>query len=664
VPEYLAPGVYVEEVDTGPLPIVGVGTSTAGFVGVTKRGPTTGLPELVTSFADYQRRFGGHFADGALAGHTLLSYAVEGFFVNGGQRVYIKRVQGQGGVAAGVNAQGGLVTRLVADAPQGATKVRLATLRHVEVGVQLKLTQVKDGVVTESPAIPVTAYDRSTNEVTFANANALTALFESRYTVVTTTTVAITRANTFRVDAADQGKWGDEIIVRTEHASGASSPVVAYTTTAPPKVTLRSGAGFYVGAYVEFDRGLHKFFRKILARDGLVVTLDGALFAAGDLSPELVGPPIPPTIATVCEFSLSASYGGVDEQFTGLTLENVPGHYFKTIIDNGSTLITVGPPLGSTTPLSFPMGDDGLRTLLAGGNNGNPPNPTDYIGVDSGAGNRTGLQAMVDIDEVAILAIPGRTEQAVQSALISQCELLKDRFAILDPAGKLNLQLIQDQRSQFDTKYAAIYHPRLVVLDALTNTDIVVPPSGHVAGIYARTDVERGVHKAPANVVIRGITGLEQNITRGEQEILNPRNINVLRDLRSQGRGYRVWGARCMTSNPMWKYVPVRRLFIFLEESLDEGTQTFVFEPNDERLWPRVRQSISNFLSQVWRDGALMGTKPSEAYFVQCDRSTMSQQDIETGRLIVIVGVAPVFPAEFVIIRISQWSGGSSVEEL
>jgi phage tail sheath protein FI len=185
-----------------------------------------------------------------------------------------------------------------------------------------------------------------------------------------------------------------------------------------------------------------------------------------------------------------------------------------------------------------------------------------------------------------------------------------------------------------------------------------------MAGIYARVDNTRGVHKAPANEVIRGITDLELFVSKAHQEVLNPRGINVLRDLRSDRRGLRVYGARCLTAEANWIYVNVRRLFIFLEESIDEGTQYAVFEPNDERLWARLRDSVSIFLTGVWRDGALMGSKPEEAYFVVCDRNTMSDDDVLNGRLVMEIGIAPVRPAEFVIIRIGQWLGGSTVQEL
>jgi phage tail sheath protein FI len=201
------------------------------------------------------------------------------------------------------------------------------------------------------------------------------------------------------------------------------------------------------------------------------------------------------------------------------------------------------------------------------------------------------------------------------------------------------------------------------VFDPRTSDTLLVPPSGHVAGIYARTDVERGVHKAPANEALRGIVQVDINGTRRpleftigkrEHDMLNPRGINVIRDFRADRRGIRVWGARTISSDTQLRYVNVRRLLLFIEESIDEGTQWVVFEPNDEQLWARVRQSIRNFLLLVWRSGALEGEVEERAFFVACDRTTMTQADIDAGRLICVIGVAPVKPAEFVIFRIQQ----------
>jgi hypothetical protein len=289
-----------------------------------------------------------------------------------------------------------------------------------------------------------------------------------------------------------------------------------------------------------------------------------------------------------------------------------------------------------------------------------------YIGRDNvNPEQRTGLFTLRNVEDISIVGAPGRTTRAIQNALINHCELMRYRFAVLDgaPPPSDSMSDIQMQRQQFDTKYAALYHPWLLIPDPYPSNparvpDYPIPPSGHMLGIYARTDIERGVHKAPANEVVRGVIGLQRLLNREQHDILNPYpvNINVIRDFRNNNRGIRVYGGRVITSDSDWKYVNVRRLLIFIEASIDRGLQWVVFEPNAEPLWARVRRSISNFLTLVWRNGALEGTKPEEAYFVKCDRTTMTQTDIDSGRLICVIGVAPVKPAEFVIVRIGLWT--------
>jgi hypothetical protein len=280
-------------------------------------------------------------------------------------------------------------------------------------------------------------------------------------------------------------------------------------------------------------------------------------------------------------------------------------------------------------------------------------------------GNRKGLTGFAGIDEISIVYSPNSMaalpNEALADALITHCETLKDRFAIIDAAQGSKDVSVLDPRGNNDTKYAAFYYPWIYVIDPEAGLLRLIPPGGHVAGIYARSDIERGVHKAPANEVVRGAADLEFQITKGEQDILNPRGVNVIRAF--PGRGIRVWGARTLSSDTLWKYINVRRLFLYVEESIEEGTQWVVFEPNNEKLWARVRATITEFLTRVWRDGALMGTKPEEAFFVKCDRTTMTQDDIDNGRLICIIGIAPVKPAEFVIFRIAQFPGGSSITE-
>jgi phage tail sheath protein FI len=289
-----------------------------------------------------------------------------------------------------------------------------------------------------------------------------------------------------------------------------------------------------------------------------------------------------------------------------------------------------------------------------------------YVGTDHNEpALRTGLYALKNPQGISLVAIPGQTEPALQQALIDHCENLRYRFAVLDGPAPANDTLadVQNARALFDSRYAAFYCPWPTILDPFPQApgnphQYPIPPSGHLLGLYARVDNERGVHKAPANEVLRGIAGLSRYFNQHEQDILNPfpSNIDVIRDFRQNNRGIRVWGARCITSDSDYKYINVRRLMIFLEESIDRGLQWVVFEPNAPDLWARVRRSVTNFLTTVWRNGALEGETPDQGFFVRCDRTTMTQDDLDNGRLICVIGVAPVKPAEFVIIRIGLWT--------
>jgi phage tail sheath protein FI len=312
---------------------------------------------------------------------------------------------------------------------------------------------------------------------------------------------------------------------------------------------------------------------------------------------------------------------------------------------------------------------------LTGGHDGVVASAADLAGEDADPDDvtkkATGLAALGEIDDIAIVALPDGgtldTVEAVQAAadaLITHAEILRYRIAVVDPPPSQSMTQIRNFRGQFDSTYAALYHPWIEILDPTERPQqgapprrLTLPPSGFVTGIYARTDILRGVFKAPANEVVRGLTKFEVNINKPRQDVLNPEGINALRFF--EGRGNRVWGARTMTSDPEWKYVNVRRLFIYLEHSIDKGTQWAVFEPNNERLWANIRSTIEDFLLVQWKSGALMGTKPEEAFFVRCDRTTMTQNDLDNGRLICLIGVAPTYPAEFVIFRIGQWTADS-----
>lgn len=670
MPEYLSPGVYIEEI-TGAQPIEGVSTSTTGFVGMTVRGPVSGPPQLVTSFSEFKSTFGGYLPDTAnFHDYRYLPYAVKGFFDNLGQRAYITRVLPAGNAAANDAGAlvGGLRTRLAKAATSGDTILYLTGTRGIDTTITITLTQVKNGITTSEGPLAISAYDDGKGTVTVG---AITNSYETAYTTVTTSETPV--VTNCRLSAKDPGAWGNNVIAQVQQSFMALAQVVSLNAVALDTVLLNTTSNFYVGAIVEFNKGKTKSFKKVKSILGQSIVVTNAFAAATDLNPDAGF-----TVTTVrsCEFDISASWGTINEKFKSLSMDDTIPNYYGTVITSGSSLLAM--TSGATgdhtsdTPFILPSAPDGLTVPLVSGVDGTAsPTPGAYIGTDNGPGQRTGIQALADIEGISIVAVPGVTNQDVLNALITQCETLKYRFAILDPQPHTGdttptLDDIQTQRKLFDTKYAAIYYPRIQVYDELTDTDILVPPSGHMAGIYARVDNTRGVWKAPANEVIGGISAIEVKVSKGDQDILNPEpnNICCLRDFEAQGRGLRVYGARCITSLTEWKYINVRRLFIFLEASLDQGTQWAVFEPNDQTLWNRLIQSVSAFLTTIWREGGLMGSKAEEAYFVKCGRDTMSQDDIDNGRLIMLVGVAPVFPAEFVIIRIGQWAGGSSVQEL
>jgi hypothetical protein len=323
----------------------------------------------------------------------------------------------------------------------------------------------------------------------------------------------------------------------------------------------------------------------------------------------------------------------------------------------------------------------------------------EYVG---DARRRKGIDILEEADEVAIVAAPGQSDAGVHDALVNHCEKMKDRVAILDPPAEVgDLELLKKLETPpakpkpplpagggpaapgagggggggaiqpggaggggllprpSDGGFSAFYFPYIEVKDPFNpKENVFVPPSGHVAGIYARSDMTRGVHKAPANEVIRGALNVRYNVTRAEQEGLNPLGVNCIRFF-PRG-GIRVWGARTRTAEESseWRYINVRRLFAMIEKSILLNTNWVVFEPNDETLWKSIRRDVGAFLRQLWRDGALMGRTPAEAFFVKCDADTNPPESIGEGRVVTVIGVAPVRPAEFVIFRIGQYAPG------
>jgi phage tail sheath protein FI len=339
----------------------------------------------------------------------------------------------------------------------------------------------------------------------------------------------------------------------------------------------------------------------------------------------------------------------ISEDFDDLSIVPTSTAFYGKIVNNlNSSLIEISAP----PDVALPANDASAQ--LAGGADGALPTTVEYVGQAVDPNDRTGLTAL-DLDqfrEVAIVHAPGAGYD-IALEVVNHCERNRFRFAVVDSLpSQANVANIIPRNDVTDTQYGAFYYPWIYISDPRNGGRKLIPPGGAACGIYALTDNTRGVFKAPANETVAGAIDLEFDIDQGTQELLNPRGVDAIR--RFPGRGIRVWGARTMSSDPLWKYVSVRRLFIFLEASIYESTQWVVFESNDQRLWNRVKQTITLFLRTQWRDGALFGAKEEEAFSVTVDESTMTPLDIQEGRLIIEVGVAPVRPAEFVIFRIFQ----------
>ena len=335
------------------------------------------------------------------------------------------------------------------------------------------------------------------------------------------------------------------------------------------------------------------------------------------------------------------------EEFDDISLEETnPNYWDKRINNQNSAFVTIDVAAGSALPGSV------FAQALTGGDDGDEPVLVDFQG-SSITDPPTGLNAL-NLDtyrDIAIIHAPN-VPADVTTEVITHCERNRYRFAVIDSSSDVADFTNLNPRDANDTKYSAFYYPWIFISDPRTSVRRKVPPGGFICGIYARSDNTRGVFKAPANETVAGALDLEFDIDQGKQENLNPKGVNCIR--RFPGRGIRVWGARTLSSDPLWKYVPVRRLFIFIEASIYRGTQWVVFEPNDQRLWARVKQTVTLFLRTQWREGALFGAKEEEAFSVSVGRETMTEDDILNGRLIIEVGIAPVRPAEFVIFRVFQ----------
>jgi phage tail sheath protein FI len=405
---------------------------------------------------------------------------------------------------------------------------------------------------------------------------------------------------------------------------------------------------------------------RVLARSGVdgqvrvEVAESPAIKQEGDDGGEGAKPPADVT------YKITITAPGADtEEYDGLTLKKGRNN-IATKVTSASKLVKIE-ETGGSLPEAQRAPAAGTYMLSA------PSVATGEIEASDFAGDvakRRGIGGLAAVDEITMIAIPdlwaiaqngnGKIVKDLQGKLIAHCENAGDRMAILDaPTEKLPQDVLDWRMNEagYDSKFAALYWPWIEVMNPLNNQPLTIPPSGHVAGVWCRSDATRGVHKAPANEVTLGANSVAFQITQAEQGSLNKAGINCIRAF--PGRGIRIWGARTLSSDPEWRYINVRRLFNYVSESIMEGTQWSVFEPNDQKLWIQLKIAASNFLTRTWREGALFGATPDQAFFVKCDDETNPPDVIEAGQVVCEIGIAPVKPAEFVIFRLSQYADGA-----
>ena len=453
------------------------------------------------------------------------------------------------------------------------------------------------------------------------------------------------QAGILRVEAANEGKWGNRIQISMNTVTKRKMQLIAENQSG---YVAKSVEGFREGDLVEVNGEYNR----------IVTIYDNSVTFENKFVNEVVDAGIiPKTVVYLVTVDLSVRYNDEVEIYSEVSFNTASPNYIASKL-SGSELVKV--QVEQLTELGNPveaiLGKEMTSGMicLQGGFDGtmSKVNAGTFIGVDDGPGRRTGIQSFLENTTVSMLAIPGVTDPEVIVSLVAHCESVKSRIAVFDmPKEMYKTQDLIEYRGIIDSTYAAMYHPWIQVFDRSSNKSDFIPPSGAVLGIYSRTDTNRGVHKAPANEVVF-CTGLKVNYTKAEQDILNPEGVNLIRAI--PGQGIRVWGARTASSNGSFKYVNVRRLFIYVEESIKASTNWVVFEPNDPTLWQRVGLTVSSFLDGMWRTGMLSGSSPQEAYFVEIGPTTMSRDDIMNGRLICNIGIAPSRPAEFVIFRVTQ----------
>lgn len=664
------PGVYIEEFAPG-APIQGVGTATAGFIGVAERGPIN-RPTKVTSWDGFTALFGAQPVQG-----TYLWYAVRGFFQNGGQVCYVVRASNgsyqrmtlndRGGAAPGrpivelqARQPGALgLTAAVADAPLlNAVDVYRPSAVLAAASTPMEVTLAVAGAIT---ADQVANRFKPGDEVSFsvgADRRVISSVAGASVRFSLPLSQAQAAGATMRLANSAAGAR----VLRLRPAA----PLPAGQLVAGTVLTITQGANTdtqivdsVVGEVLTEgpQGGLAGVTYRVNLRAGLAIQLN-------------MDPGGAAVTATSNEINLTVTLGAVVNVYDRLSIDPAHPRSLMAVInsDAGGLLQAslVEPPPPNSVANSIPRA--GAVAQVAG----QPGTNENLSGLNAGTFT-TAIDTLRAVDDVNFIAVPdrptlgGQLMSTVQQALVSHCELMADRFAVLDSeAGQplFGAGSLEEQRRGLDSTrgYAGLYAPWLRVMPSNDGPAILVPPSGHVCGIFARSDALRGVHKAPANEIVNGALGVATRISLIEQGQLNMMGINIVQVFQDGGRPM-LWGARTTATDLNWQYVNIRRLFLYLEESIQEGIRWAVFEPNNLALWQKLKRSLTDFLTVAWRDGALFGQKAQDAFYVRIDEQLNPFSEQQLGRLHIEIGVRPSYPAEFIVVRIGIWDGGADVSE-
>jgi Bacteriophage tail sheath protein len=666
------PGVYIEEFTPGP-PIEGVGTSTAAFIGTAEKGPAD-LRRL-HSWDEFKRDF-GEFVVGTPP--SYLAPAVYGFFLNGGTDCFVLRATTAKHSTADLlsRSTGSTEPVLVADAIEEGV---LGDIFDVEIKDSSILADELTTAGAAALEVHVAKSDLDQPLPTGAGANRSKAQVDANSDFLIGETVVISATGATSREAVIKDKQGAKTLVfendvpgNDDFANGSIRSIDLLMGQTEIRVSVPAG--------LQLQRALPRG-TTILIDDGnpnpdvrtvettRVSGADGGITLSEGLKRKYDLGAAVPTISSL-EFDLIVtrppqSQKASKEEFKQLSMHPDHPRYWGSIV--ASEWVRIREP---DAPPAQPADDPRPKEEKKGLANGADDNRANaWADVLANAGKAL---AMLDAEEeIDLVAIPGALADAAQRALVEYCEKSR-RFAILDsilakdaPPGQDPNKLVEAQRDKVSSEggYAALYYPWIQAMNPRTQRVELWPPSGHIAGLYARSDQRDGVHKAPANSILRGALGMEVRLSNDAQGPLNLKGINVLRVFPGRATPV-VWGARTTESvNKYWQYVNIRRLFLFLEKSIEQNIQWAVFEPNNLALWQQLKRTISDFLTTVWKDGALFGATAKEAFYVRIDEALNPESERALGRLHIEIGVAPAYPAEFIVVRIGIWRGGSEVSE-